>query len=438
MVENSVAGGFSLNAAQLLGELPVKVISFVSEETVPLFHAWEDISTRVLGEDAEVHCMDSKAFSKISERRANGKGRFRPIYTATAEKTAEAGSDGDGREAFAIGRFAILRQENRSRAFVHSDLNAFWIKDLRPVIEEAPVDLVFSCETGAGSDAVEDWGFGLCSGLFAARGSVAAAAFFDAWWKETLTWRDDQKALNHFLAEKGITWRDSAHPALFKEGEIEVSGCEVRFAVLPEDQVRRAPPIRTNGSTAAVFHPCFEPLHFASYLALYRFIASCDDVFLPEDYLAARPELAAVLEPRHAWDLAMLDYALASASAVEPAWLTHRAWLLHLAGQGAAGVSDIRAALDAAPAPSVPCALTGLMIGNAVGDRALVAQCAGIVASGVDLRHPNFDEAIGELRQARQYTLLLALSPSLLRSALRRRRSPKSGSKSGSSGRATG
>jgi hypothetical protein len=91
--------------------------------------------------------------------------------------------------------------------FIHADVDAIWLKDPRPLcFADAGLDLVFSQGTHYPPDIWTLWGFVLCCGLFAARGTPAAADFFSQVGAATARVGDDQVAVNHVLAEGGLTW----------------------------------------------------------------------------------------------------------------------------------------------------------------------------------------------------------------------------------------
>jgi hypothetical protein len=391
----------------------MKVISFVSKSFVPLLEAWDAISGRVLGDDTEIYCMDDAAHAELEPRHRAGSIACRPLQGTAAERqeAGKEGLDGASRQAFWLRRFSLLRAENLARDFVHSDLDAFWLEDLRPVLEAHPADLVFSNEFGLPREAVEAWGFSLCCGLFSARSTPAAQAFFKVWNERTKAWRDDQKALNHLLLDWQVAWEDSADPAFEKEARLTVAEHELHIAVLRQDRVRRAPPIDGPGTAASIHHPFFDKLHFQSYVAAYAALATWPMPRVPAEALAARSALEGRLKPRRLRDLALLDAVIATTESPAPIWFAHRAWLLHEAGQSDEALPDIRTALARQDGQDdISLSLTGLMIANAVGDRPLARRMAERVGAGLSPAHPRLREALREMRKARAYRALLGVS----------------------------
>lgn len=96
---------------------------------------------------------------------------------------------------------------DRDVDFIHSDLDAVWKRDPRPLcFADSSLDLVFSQGTNYPSDIWRHWGFVLCCGFFAVRASPATVDFFTAVRDRIALVGDDQVAVNHLLAESGVVW----------------------------------------------------------------------------------------------------------------------------------------------------------------------------------------------------------------------------------------
>jgi hypothetical protein len=94
--------------------------------------------------------------------------------------------------------------------FIHSDADAIWIASPLAAAFADGADLAFSSGTVWPKSIVEKWGFVLCCGFFAARGTPATAAFFAEVAERVRVCEDDQIAVNEALLDAGIRWDDRA------------------------------------------------------------------------------------------------------------------------------------------------------------------------------------------------------------------------------------
>ncbi len=150
--------------------------------------------------------------------------------------------------------------------FIHSDVDAVWLRDPRPFCRADPgFDLVFSQGINYPPEVWRAWGFVLCCGLFAVKASPATARFFSEVRRATAKVQDDQVAVNILLHASGLSWRTAGaeghtltnrHGQIFTafretiEGVSESAG--LRVGLLPHDRVPRLPIL---GSDALVRHP---------------------------------------------------------------------------------------------------------------------------------------------------------------------------------------
>lgn len=92
--------------------------------------------------------------------------------------------------------------------FVHSDLDAVWLGDVRPeCFADASLDLVFSQGLCFPLEAHAAWKFVLCCGLFSVRANAASNAFLAAVRDRWNTEKDDQVAVNLVLLDNDIAWQ---------------------------------------------------------------------------------------------------------------------------------------------------------------------------------------------------------------------------------------
>ena len=92
--------------------------------------------------------------------------------------------------------------------FIHSDLDAVWLKD--PLAENSTArhteDLVFSQGTVWPPAIHQEWGFVLCCGWFWVKPTVAAQQFFRDLIRDVANTGDDQISVNRLLKATGLRW----------------------------------------------------------------------------------------------------------------------------------------------------------------------------------------------------------------------------------------
>jgi Nucleotide-diphospho-sugar transferase len=91
--------------------------------------------------------------------------------------------------------------------FVHSDVDAVWLRDPRPTCFADPnLDLIFSQGTTHPDQAYRAWDLVLCCGFFAVRSGPSVAQFFEVVRGRAEVELDDQVAVNLLLLEAGVDW----------------------------------------------------------------------------------------------------------------------------------------------------------------------------------------------------------------------------------------
>ncbi len=91
--------------------------------------------------------------------------------------------------------------------FIHSDVDAIWLRDPVRQYSDAAFDLLITQGTIYPRPALAAWGFVLCTGFFWARATAASRRLFDAFVTPAMLSSDDQAALNGLLIEAGTSWR---------------------------------------------------------------------------------------------------------------------------------------------------------------------------------------------------------------------------------------
>jgi len=149
--------------------------------------------------------------------------------------------------------------------FIHSDIDAVWLRDARPRLLETSAHLAFSQGTIWPRDIVRDWNFVLCCGLFLARATPDVAALFRHVSLRIVEERDDQISINRALQDAGVTW--DIDPVGAGRSRREWNGIsfsifvdplrgqagELSLALMPHDEFPRLP--ESIGPRALVAHP---------------------------------------------------------------------------------------------------------------------------------------------------------------------------------------
>nr|VFJ62258.1 MAG: Nucleotide-diphospho-sugar transferase [Candidatus Kentron sp. DK] len=131
-----------------------------------------------------------------------------------------------------IANFWLRRAEiflellSRGVTFVHSDLDAIWLKDPFPMLSTLgkDVDLIFSQGTWWPKDIHKEQGFVLCCGWFLARATEASLRFFSDVVADLEQTHDDQVSVNRLLFERKIKWTVCSNAAY----HLEFRGAPIR------------------------------------------------------------------------------------------------------------------------------------------------------------------------------------------------------------------
>ena len=281
---------------------------------------------------------------------------------------------------FWIRRFDVLQDFlNRGQSFIHTDLDAFWHRDITPIIDAIDADIVISREFGMPKPAVNAWGFALCCGLFAVRPSSGSKALFAAWRKELPKTYHDQVALNMMLLKADIQWKDvlteedqekheTTREHIHSVGHLRLGENDVRIVVLNDTTVARIAPTGNPSQLPHVSHPFFERKCQQSYFSMYSAFETCG---LPNFNDTERTKALAhldlqALKFREVQDYLGLCWAIAHAGA-NADWLGHRALLSHKAGAQVEACRDLEQALELDPG-NIKSALALYDVYRALGD----------------------------------------------------------------------
>jgi hypothetical protein len=169
------------------------IVAFSDAAYLPLLTVWVR-QVRALGAGRlRIYCLDEPtaqwcAVNDVDHERLQWSGRLDELW---AER---------------IRVFTDLLRMGQS--FVHSDIDAIWLRNpLREGTAAAcDCDLVFSQGTVWPPDVHEQWGFVLCCGWFRARASAAAVEFFETLRIDVAHTGDDQISVNRVLAARQPCW----------------------------------------------------------------------------------------------------------------------------------------------------------------------------------------------------------------------------------------
>lgn len=329
-------------------------LTFVNGAYLPLLEAWRKLSDEALPQNPHIFCMDQEAYEHCE-----GDDRFKALKPAVFEDFSKLGMHRRLRY-FWIRRFDVLEEYlKQGQSFIHTDLDAFWHKDITPVIDSIEADLIISREFGMPRPAVNTWGFAMCCGLFAVRPTAASRALFAAWRAELPKTYHDQIALNMLLLDADIQWGDCpctnslCKETLYTYGTFEVAGETVRVAILNDATVARQGPAGDPARLPYVSHPFFERAQQKSCFKLYTAFGECGlprfDTDQRETALAELNPQA--LKPREVQDYLALCWALSHAGD-DADWLVHRATLSAKAGNHKGAAVDLEKALEIQPGHS--------------------------------------------------------------------------------------
>lgn len=238
----------------------LRIVTFATERFSSFLRMWASFPGVASAlDDVELVAGDSEAERTAREVGISNTSRF-------DGGLAEVGRHTRRLRPFWARRFEEIVDRAVEDDMLHSDLDAFWLSDVRGEIENLDFDLAFSIAHGTPPDAVDTWGFTLCCGLFATRAHPSTNLFMGEWsdWVDRM--KHDQDAVNALLLSKGVSW--SAGPQGFLTTETSIDNRPVKIAAVPERLVRRAPPFSVPDTRIA--HPFFEREFFSSFTTLYE------------------------------------------------------------------------------------------------------------------------------------------------------------------------
>lgn len=148
--------------------------------------------------------------------------------------------------------------------FIHSDVDAVWMRDPLEFLDNPDIELTFSQGTIWPPDVHQRFGFVLCCGLFQLRSGPAAHRLLGELEQHVLLTGDDQVSLNRLIAARSVEWRIEPRDTYHVEGSGKrflcarslmrgVSADGLRITVLPHHLFQRVP--MSTDEDPYVLHP---------------------------------------------------------------------------------------------------------------------------------------------------------------------------------------
>jgi hypothetical protein len=182
------------------------------------------------------------------------KNIFLPIAqfdTFVSKKTYDSEETSKLVKLFRLKHQILKKVIDRGIKLLYCDTEAFWLKNVYPLMENSQYDINISISHHAPADVVEKWGFVLNAGFFMIRSNVSTRGFIEEFRKEL--WKDtfycDQASLNRFLLHNNIEWKRDSNV----ENEGYIKRFRVRVKAMSDYIISREPK-----SGIYVYHPFLE------------------------------------------------------------------------------------------------------------------------------------------------------------------------------------
>jgi hypothetical protein len=134
--------------------------------------------------------------------------------------------------------------------FIHSDVDAVWLRDPEPFLQELQADLIVSQGTVWPPDVHRQFGFVVCCGFFKLRSTAVSRRLLAGLAQDVVRTGDDQVSLNRLLAGQSTRWEFDPADAYYIDGNgmrflcsrsvmrgVDANG--LRTAVLPHHLFQR-------------------------------------------------------------------------------------------------------------------------------------------------------------------------------------------------------
>lgn len=172
---------------ELVAENNLVILAFCNNKYLAVLRNWVAAIRRHGIENVLVVAMDKDTQDICTELNVS-------CYTAKTEV-------GDLKDLWRL-RVQIFRDVTKmGYDFIHSDIDAVWLKNPLPYLAALDGDLLVSQGTIQPPEIHDQWGFVLCAGFFLSRASRKMKIFYDLVIEDD---RGDQISMNHTLASDGI------------------------------------------------------------------------------------------------------------------------------------------------------------------------------------------------------------------------------------------
>lgn len=149
--------------------------------------------------------------------------------------------------------------------YLHSDADAIWLQDVRPMVFSQESDFVTSIAGGTPKSALDKWGFVMCLGFYACRSNPQTRALYPHYIEKSTALGHDQNGLNQIFIDHGMAWAESADGFL----RTESATLGISATALPETCVAR-PKTPTHDLETGVMHPVLSAKTIMGKLDLLR------------------------------------------------------------------------------------------------------------------------------------------------------------------------
>ncbi len=211
------------------------IIAFVNDLYIPIFKMWYRLFRRYGLTNYLIFATDQKSYDYLDANNINA--CYLPF----------------NKTEFKRGELWVMRVEvvhtliKAGINVIHTDIDAFWLKNAMSVLQESNNDLVISRDNGIPVEAGKAWGFTMCCGFYLMRSNARTCRFVDRYLARTRIVMDDQRALNYMILEAGDKWRELGNAG----ASIHVKQYDLNVSTLSYDFVARGG-VRPD---AYVFHP---------------------------------------------------------------------------------------------------------------------------------------------------------------------------------------
>lgn len=169
------------------------ILTTVNKRYLKIFEVWMEYFNQL----HYTHILHVITYDKESEEYISRKG-IRTIRVYDKVKTPN--------DIFYTRLKVILEFLKQGKHVVHTDADAFWLKDVLPAIANKDFDLQISIGYGIPESVLNEWGFVLCCGFYILHSNKNTINFFDQWMPRGVEKRSDQRALNELLLTHGMKW----------------------------------------------------------------------------------------------------------------------------------------------------------------------------------------------------------------------------------------